>query len=540
MAQNQQQVPLIEVAAPGQQAMDLGPSAPSGAAARTALNDDTLMTAQEQSPAYRALHAQNLIASQFRVRRIEDLNVIPSNSDVSRKAIEQCLTMNGCCCLVQFFTVQSGCVRKGTHSNGQYMFFGEGPHVIHSPYVSVESQDVALTSELIVHGTRAIITVAQGFVGLATDRGQPVLLPPGLHQWESNTLKFERLIDLATSVIYLGPYTLVTVDEGYAGVTSDNGEQKVLDGGSAYMLTHRNWKFEKFITKKLQTNDVGPLTVTSGDNVPLRVAATVSWRIEDVIKAARMAANTMQQMAMAPGGIPSASAEFDISKLREDVMRQVTASLAAFVGTIQYSASGGGHAAMARRVHGDGDGVAASKSGKFVAEPEPEEEKGGAKALFDRDQLMGSVEHANEICGQYGVRILAINLVSAYPSDGALLAALSQGAVATVAAEQCEIEARGQAAAMLAKAKAEAESARIRAEGDAAAEEARAEGSLNAARKLEASEVAVMVAKMRAAGAALSEGKANSFFFGLSGAGDLPNGVLGATMANSLVTKHSG
>lgn len=513
MAQSQ---PFLELA-PGQQGM-AHPSAPAGAAAQSALNDDSLMMAQEQSPAYRALHAQNLIASQFRVRRIADLDVVHSGTGISRKSIEQALTCNGCCCLALYFTVQSGCIRKGTHSNGQYLFFGEGPHAIHSPYVSVEANDVPLTSEFILHGTRAIITVAQGFIGLATDRGQPVLLPPGLHQWESNTLKFERMIDLATSVIHLGPYTLVTVDEGYAGVTSDNGEQKVLDGGSAYMLTHRNWKFEKFITKKLQTSDVGPLTVTSGDNVPLQVMGTVSWRIEDVIKAARMAANTMQHLV--PG-----SSEFDITKLRDDVMRQVTASLAAFVGTIMYSAQG--HAAMAKKVHGSG-----STAGN---EPEPEEEKGGAKALFDRDQLQGSVEHANQICSQYGVRILAINLVSAYPSDPALLKALSQGAVATVAAEQCEIEARGQAAAMLAKARAEAEAGRIRAEADASAEELRAEGSLNAARKLESSEVAVMVAKMRAAGAALAEGNANSFFFGLNSVGDMPQGILGATMASSLV-----
>ena len=71
------------------------------------------------------------------------------------------------------------------------------------------------------------------------DRGQPVLLPPGLHQWDSPTVEFQRLIDLASSVICLGPYTLITVDEGYAAVTQDNGEQKILEGGRAYMLTHR-------------------------------------------------------------------------------------------------------------------------------------------------------------------------------------------------------------------------------------------------------------------------------------------------------------
>jgi len=442
-----------------------------------------------------------------------------------------CLTAGGFG-LVQFFTVKNGCVRKGQHSDGKYMFFGEGPHTIKSPYVSVERDDTPLSSTHILHGTRAILTVEQGFVGLALDRGQPVLLPPGLHQWDSTTLKFESMIDLSTPIIRVGPYTIVTVDEGYAGVTSDNGEQKILDGGSAYMLTHRNWKFEKFITKKLQTNDVGPIVVTTGDNVPLETSATVNWLIEDVILAARMSANTMQHISSGR----SQTSEFDISKLREDVMRQVTASLAAFVGTINYSA--GGHAAMAQQVTGG----SAEKAGSCgLKEPEPEEEKGGAKALFDRDQMRGSVDHANEICGKYGVRILSINLISAYPSDRALLTALSQGAVATVAAEQTETAARGEAAALLAKARAEAEAARIRAEGDAIAEELRAEGSLKAARRIEESDVAVMMAKMRTAGAALEQGKANSFFFGLQGAGDISSGVLGnALMANATVAKHEG
>ena len=46
-----------------------------------------------------------------------------------------------------------------------------------------------LTEGAIIHGTKAIITVTQGFVGLAMDRGQPILLPPGLHQWDSPTIE---------------------------------------------------------------------------------------------------------------------------------------------------------------------------------------------------------------------------------------------------------------------------------------------------------------------------------------------------------------
>lgn len=163
----------------------------------------------------------------------------------------------------------------------------------------------------------------------------------------------------------------------------------------------------------------------------------------------------------------------------------------------------------------------------------------GRRALFDPDRLVKSAEHANTICHQYGVKILSINLISASPSDRGLLDALSQGAVASVAAEQTETAARGDAQALLLKAKAEAEAARIRAEGDARAEELRAEGSLKAAKRLEDSEVAVSLAKLKTAGACLKDGKANSFFFGLQGATDIPGGMLGTAALAGAVTKDS-
>lgn len=506
--------------APEQHGMQAAPSAPS---ARQAINDDALMSAQEQTPAYRALYENNLICNQFRIRRVEDLEIVKSSWSMNQRIALQVATCNGCCCLAKFFQVDAGCVRKVSHLNGQNLFFGEGPHVM-SSYMSRHGHDVRLTEGAIIWGTKAIVTVTQGFVGLAMDRGQPVLLPPGLHQWDSPTIEFKELIDLASSIIRLGPYTLITVDEGYAAVTQDNGQQKILEGGRAYMLTHRNWKFEKFITKKLQTNDVGPIQVTTGDNVPLEATATVNWIIEDAQLAARMAANTMHDSshAVVNQNARNPSGEFDISKLRQDVLRQVTASLASFIGSVTYS--GHGHEGMTTRIKND-------KKREAGIETDAAD---GRKALFDPERLSSSADHANTICSQYGVKILSINLISASPNDRGLLDALSQGARASVAAEQAETAARGEAQAVVLRAKGEAEAARIRAEADAKAEELRAEGSLQAAKRLETSEVAVALAKMKTAGACLKDGNANSFFFGLQGAADIPGGILGtAVLANA-------
>merc|ERR1719248_321983 len=65
----------------------------------------------------------------------------------------------------------------------------------------------------------------------------------------------------------------------------------------------------------------------------MMVTSTVNWRIFDVEVAATMAAETMAQSGRA--GDVSA----DITKLRNDVLKQSLASLAAFIGSVNYSES---------------------------------------------------------------------------------------------------------------------------------------------------------------------------------------------------------
>jgi hypothetical protein len=61
------------------------------------------------------------------------------------------------------------------------------------------------------------------------------------------------------------------------------------------------------------------------------ITSTVNWRIVNVEVAARMAAETMS----ASGRAGEVSA--DITKLRQDVLKQAIASLAGFVGGVNYS-----------------------------------------------------------------------------------------------------------------------------------------------------------------------------------------------------------
>lgn len=477
---------------------------------------DILMTQQEQSPAYKVLKEQGLLETSYRISGAWEIDGIAPNSTMwgntcKRGCLYMCIVPGIVdSCVTRQFSVSDGNVRCGRDKSGTFFFFLPGVHRVVDPFTKVDGKDTPLTNQHIINGNRSIVTIGQGFIGYCNDRGQPVLLPPGMHQWKSDTLKFEKAIDLAQHVIPLGPYSLLTVDEGYAAITQDNGKQKMLEGGKMHMLTHRNWKFEKFMTMKIQTNDLKEIRATTGDNVLLETQANINWRISDVALAARMAAETMKHDGTTTAGE-------DISKLREDVLKQCTASLSAFVGSIRYSDS----VHVSAATQSMADAVLPERVSMSLGQPGAGGQgMAGAGMLFDKGKLRSAVAHANDVCARYGVEVISINIISAFPKDSKLVEALAAGAVAAAEAEQAETAAEGAAKALMIRTKAEADAKRIAAEAEADSDRIRAEGAKDAGDKLQESGVAVELARIQKTGEALSDKQ--SFFFGASGPNQLP------------------
>merc|ERR1711985_91987 len=144
----------------------------------------------------------------------------------------------------------------------------------------------------------------------------------------------------------------------------------------------------------------------------------------------------------------------------------------------------------------------------------------GAGMLFDKGRLRSAVTHANDVCARYGVEVISINIISAFPKDSKLVEALAAGAVAAAEAEQAETAAEGAARALMIRTKAEADAKRICAEADADSERIRADGSKDAGDKLEKSNIAGELARIQKTGEALSDNQ--SFFFGAAAPGHLP------------------
>ena len=267
----------------------------------------------------------------YRIPTKDDIDAVPENSNPWKN----CFARICCCatpCLAHTFTVPEGYVVPVTDGRGGYQFHSKGNHLIIDPFYRVKAAQ-PYGDNIIVHGDRSLLVIEQGKIGLALNKGQPILLPPGLHQWKDPVIVYQKAYDLNNNVIRLGPLTLITVDEGYCAVTEDNGRQVILDGGDTYLLTHRNHKFQKYITMKIQSHNMKRIEATSADNVLMAVHATVIWRITNAHIAAKNSADTISKTGEDKGGNDLG----DITKLMNDVLKQSEASLAAFIGAVNYS-----------------------------------------------------------------------------------------------------------------------------------------------------------------------------------------------------------
>eukprot|EP00037_Helgoeca_nana_P030104 m.368317 g.368317 ORF g.368317 m.368317 type:complete len:200 (-) comp28110_c2_seq1:2296-2895(-) len=180
-----------------------------------------------------------------------------------------------------------------------------------------------------------------------------------------------------------------------------------------------------------------------------------------------------------------------MNKLQNDVLKQATASLAAFIGEIRYSDSF--HlSAQVQEVGTD-----------FTQKPPVPKDLQDYSPIWDASRMNKAVSTANAVTAEYGITILSINIISAVPADLALQNALAKGAVASAEAEQAETVARGDARAT-----------RIRAQGDAEAAIIRADGAKKAADTLSTTAFAVELARLEKLGSVFSD--KTSFFFGAS------------------------
>merc|ERR1740121_3061503 len=451
----------------------------------------------------------------FRLETSAQIDQVPANATRCGN-----LWFQICCCpcwacgCFKTFEVDTGKVTLVEDGRGGFGFRGAGVHRICDPFYSVGTTH-CYQQGIVKHGDLTLAVVEQGQIGFVLEKGQPILLPPGLHQWRSTTMLFNNAFDLNNNVLRIGPLTLVTVDSGYSAVTEDNGLQKILPGGATYLLTHRNWKFKKYISGKIQSNNLKRIEATSADNVLMAVDATVIWRITDVKSAALNAGESISK-----DGTDSVPQDLrSIEKLQNDVLKQAEASLAAFIGAVNYSdtfnvaaAVRGKDTVLPGTVIVEGMPVEVPDASGDVGACSSSSRQASSSPLFDLAKMQTCLHHANNVTSTYGVTIKSINVVAAVPANRELMVSLAAGAVAAAEAQKFETVATGKAAAAKIEARGAAEAEVLKTRGDAEAERVRADGHKAAADAMSVSSLAVKLAMIDHTGAALGSNKA--FFFG--------------------------
>jgi regulator of protease activity HflC (stomatin/prohibitin superfamily) len=345
-------------------------------------------------------------------------------------------------------------------NSGRPELIGPGWHAVVEPLRKWQGK-VSLSDEVIQFATKEIITVKDGFVGLAWDRGEPVLLPPGMHQWDSSTLKFEKTFDRKNAKLEIGPFTFCTIQKGDVGVSFDRGELSLLPAGY-HVLKHALHKFSHNISVRQQFDALKSSKLLSQDTVELDLDATVSWQVEDAEAAALNARN--------------------MDHLRELVHRQARAALSECVFKMAVSTSSNAPSGLSQSA----DSVLGSTvvDGGVAAPIEPEElgrtesrtqEAQSVSSLSEATSSEETLRQCNAELMTIGVKINKIAIVKLDITDVEVLRVLAKGATIAVAIREKRKVAEVEAESTVLQARAKAEGRRLEAQAEAYAERQRAD-----------------------------------------------------------------
>jgi len=404
-------------------------------------------------------------------------------------------------------------------NSGRPELLGPGWHCIAEPLRKWNGKK-RLSEQVIKFGTKEIITVKDGFIGLAWDRGEPVLLPPGMHQWDSDTLKFEKVFDRRTN-FQAGPFTFCTVQKGDVGVSFDRGELALLPAGY-HVLKHALHKFSHNLSVRQQFDRLQSSKLLSQDTVELDLDATVSWQVVEPRSAALNAR--------------------DMDHLRELVHRQARAALSECVFKMAVSST----ASSASGLSQSADAVLESGCNDVVdgglARPISPEELGqtesttaaakSVSALSEATSSEATLKQCNAELEMIGVKINKIAIVKLDITDLEVLRALAKGATIAVAIREKRKVAEVEAESTVLQARAKAEGRRLEAQAEAYAERQRADAQqyysekvAESARILSEDPLAGQLMKMHASADVMAS-TASSLV--ITGAGnDLTNTLLG-------------
>lgn len=147
---------------------------------------------------------------------------------------------------VNILRVPKGHVVKSVE-DGRPQLLGEGFHVVESPTFSNQGM-ASLAEKCITHGTITLLRVSKGEVASAWHNNEPLLLDtPGCYSYDDPNFIFVRHQSLADKIISLGSRKIVMVNAGEVGVSYNKGVLQVLQPGR-HILEDASHVFDDFLS----------------------------------------------------------------------------------------------------------------------------------------------------------------------------------------------------------------------------------------------------------------------------------------------------
>ena len=151
---------------------------------------------------------------------------------------------------IHILNVMKGSVAKANCDNLPRLF-AEGQHIVESPNFSYEGSETISPDNLcIAHGTITILQVPRGKIALAWNKNEPFLIDtPGIYEFNSNNFHFVGFADASERKIELGSKKVIQVYTGEVGITYDRGMLRVLANGR-HVIDSSTHLFERFLSTK--------------------------------------------------------------------------------------------------------------------------------------------------------------------------------------------------------------------------------------------------------------------------------------------------
>jgi regulator of protease activity HflC (stomatin/prohibitin superfamily) len=353
--------------------------------------------------------------------------------------------------------------------NGKGFWLFPGRHFINNAQFDfVGSVDRA--AECIVVGSKARITVPSGKIGLAWEKGEPLILEHGtVIERDSPFFKYDGSVDMTRSLIVHGSIKFCSVRQGLFGVSYNEGRLEILNPGR-HILTKPTHFLAGFLPSGQQTLSIESVTSMSSDNVGIKFDAALTIQVVDATKAVTMLGIASKTAASKKGGsakISGATSEqFDLSSFYWNIIQQAKLALSIIIGNNKLNASFKSTSkstpvVVAHTV----DGGEAKRSN-----PEENEEEEGSFKQHIHDLFM--LKFSENMSGSNGVNIIDMSIEDIIITNPELAKAMSQAAVsatklssARIEVEEKRMRAQGKARSMQILASAEAD--RIRTLDDA-------------------------------------------------------------------------